>query len=197
MDNFVPQTGGLEVKEGHEESDLSIRGIISFGVVLAVSGLLTFVLVAVFMSDRPVIGLAWWEKKIYPVQLSPAEERLQAQRKGLEPVAKPQEGEAERAPESYPPGGDRRQTEEHLSLTFPTPRLQYDDTHDMNVFRGSEDKWLESTGRTANGNIHISIDRAKDLLVKSGLRPVSGPFVPPTLPSAAPLVPAPAAPRGR
>jgi hypothetical protein len=61
----------------------------------------------------------------------------------------------------------------------------------MEVFRGSEDDWLKSTGRDAKGNIHIPVERAMELLVKGGLPP-SAPFVPPTLPTAVPLVPAPA-----
>ena len=35
-DQFVPQSGGLEVKEGHEESDLSVRGIVTFLICRAV-----------------------------------------------------------------------------------------------------------------------------------------------------------------
>jgi hypothetical protein len=68
--------------------------------------------------------------------------------------------------------------EDHLSRTFKTPRLQYDDEHDMGIFRGSEDQWLSSTGKDVEGNIHIPIDRAMEILAKQGLPPVSGPFQP-------------------
>ncbi len=46
------------------------------------------------------------------------------------------------------------------------------------IFRGSEDEWLSSTGKTPDGNIHIPIDRAMDILASSGLPQVSGPFQP-------------------
>jgi hypothetical protein len=48
----------------------------------------------------------------------------------------------------------------------------------MGIFRGSEDQWLSSTGKDAEGNIHIPINRAMDILAKQGLPPVSGPFQP-------------------
>jgi hypothetical protein len=68
--------------------------------------------------------------------------------------------------------------EDHLGQTFKAPRLQYDDEHDMRTFRNSEQKWLDSTGRTPDGSIHIPISRAMDILAQSGLKPVSGPFLP-------------------
>src|SRR5262249_28552228 len=91
----------------------------------------------------------------------------------------------------------RGEMEAHLDKTFPTPRLQYDDVRDMQTFRVSEEGWLASAGRDAQGNIHISIDSAMDLIAKQGLPPVSGPFVPPTLPAAVPLVPAPSPQSGQ
>jgi len=48
----------------------------------------------------------------------------------------------------------------------------------MNSFRVAEDKWLESTGKNANGSVHIPVSRAMELLVQQGLPPVSGPFLP-------------------
>jgi hypothetical protein len=183
MDNFVPQTGGLEVREGHEESDLSIRGIVAFGIALAVAGAFAFVLMKFFL-----VGLERFETWMYPTQLTPAEQQLQAERAAAAPGAAQKEGGTGRTPEWH----GRGEMEEHLGRTFPTPRLQYDDAREMEIFRGSEDDWLKSAGRDAQGNIHIPVERAMDLLVKNGLPP-SGPFVPPTLPPAVSLVPAPAA----
>jgi hypothetical protein len=193
-DTFVPQSGGGgHVKEGHDESDLSIKGIVTFGVILAIAGLLTFVGVRVLMTDVPVLGLAWWEQKIFPQPpLTPVEKKLQDERDGTgRAKAAHKEGEAESRPEWF----GRGDVEARLNNTFPTPRLQYDDVRDMQMFRGSEEEWLESSGKDAQGNIHIPIDRAMDLIAKNGLPPVSGPFVPPTLPTAVPMVPAPAASR--
>jgi hypothetical protein len=189
MDEFVPQTGGLEVREGHEESDLSIRGIVTFGVILAIAGMLTFVGVRVLISGVPYIGLEWWERKVFPVPppLTAVEQQLRAERTRPAGPGAPTR-EAERRPEGY----GRGDVEANLERTFPTPRLQYDDVREMEVFRGSEDDWLKSAGRDAQGNIHIPVARAMELLVEKGL-PASGPFVPPTLPPAVPLVPAPAA----
>ena len=183
MDNFIPQTGGGHAKAAHDESDLSIRGIIIFGIMLAVGGVLSFVLMRLFFWAMPSI-LTW----VFPQKpLTPAQQQLQLQRQA--PGKAVREEEAGNRPEA--PG--RPDEEVRLERTFPVPRLQYDDEHDMKLFRGSEEQWLASTGKDANGNIHVSIDQAKKLLVERGLPQVSGPFVPPTLPTAVPMIPAPAA----
>lgn len=187
MDNsYLSQPGGTHLEERHEESDLSTRGIAVFLISLAVLGLLTFIAMRVFISDVPYVSLGWLEKQLSPPTPStPVQAQLQAERAATTAV-KPGE-EAPPAPEWY----GRGEMEEHLKRTFATPRLQYDEPGDMQIFRTSEDAWLESTGKDAAGNIHIPVDRAMTLLVQNGLPPVSGTFVPPTLPSAAPLVPAP------
>lgn len=193
MDNedFIPQSTGAEVKEGHEESDLSPRGIAIFLVSLAFLGILTFIAVRVFVSDAPGVSLGWLEKKLNPpTPPTPAETQLRAERE-VARTTPIRPGAAPGTPEWY----GRSDMEEHLRRTFPTPRLQFDDENEMQMFRSSEDQWLASTGKDATGNIHIPVDHAMDLLVQRGLPPVSGTFVPPTLPSAAPLVPAPAGQR--
>jgi hypothetical protein len=185
MDDFVPQTGGAEVKEGHEESDLSVRGIVWSLLTLAFLGILTFIAVRVFVSDARWVSLGWWEQYLDPPKpLTPAEAQLQVERTAAGKETKPAEGAP--GPEWY----GRGEMEEHLKRTFPTPRLQYDDAYEMQTFRTSEDDWLKSTGKDGAGNIHIPVERAMDLLVQRGLPQVSGPFQPPTLPSATPLVPA-------
>lgn len=188
MDNFVPQTGGGHVGAGHDESDLSVRGIITFGILLAVGGVLAFVLMKGFLSSDWPLSLPWFEAKLFPQQpLTPAQQLLQQHREA--PGKAVNEEEAATRPEA-PGRGDE---ERRLQRTFPVPRLQYDDTREMSNFRGSEEQWLASTWKDREGNIHISIDQAKKLLVERGLPQVSGPFVPPTLPTAAPMVPAPVA----
>jgi hypothetical protein len=198
--DFIPQSGPAHVKEGHEESDLSIRGIVTFGVVLALAGVLTFVGVRVMVSNVRFVSLAWLEQVVFPDkktssdQLNAAQKQLYLEREARAKASTTaQNVEGGRKPESYGRGDE----EEHLQRTFPQPRLQYDDTLEMSVFRQSEDEWLASTGKDRNGNIHIPVDQAMELIVKQGLKPVSGPFIPPTLPSAVPLVPAPAAQQGR
>lgn len=191
MDDFVSQTGGLEVREGHEESDLSVKGIVTFLAFLAIGGLLTFVAVRLFLTDAPLIGLKWWEVQVFHEQppLTATEKQLQAEREGRRGAG----AEAGRNPEWYGRGA----MEQHLSSTFQAPRLQYDDVQEMDAFRADEEAWLKSAGTTPGGNGHISIDRAKDLLVTQGLPKATEPFAVPLLPSAAPLVPAPAAPTQR
>jgi hypothetical protein len=192
-DEFVPQSGGLEVKEGHEESDLSVKGIVTFLICLAFGGLLTFIAARVMLKDWPVVGLAFWETKMFgePRPLTPAEQQLRTERTTATAPAAP--AEVQTGPEQ----NIRAEDEEHLSRTFPPPRLQYDDVLEMQTFRGDEDDWLKSSGKTATGNIHIPIEQAKDLLVKQGLGKITEPFEPPTLPTAVPMVPASTAQRSR
>lgn len=191
-DSFVPQSAGGHVREGHEETDLSVRGIVTFGVTLAVSGFLSFALMGVFLHYLPGLQVRMFGP---PPQLTPVQQQLQDERKAPPPAK--EAAEAERGPEWYAPETSvvrRGEMEAHLDRTFPTPRLQHDDVRDMQTFLVSEEEWLASAGKDAQGNVHISIDSAMDLIAKNGLPPVSGPFVPPTLPPAVPLVPAPAAP---
>jgi len=170
MDNLHTQPGGPPLPEGHDDSDLNIRGVVWFGVFLAVGGVVSFLLMIAAMW-----GLEKWEKD-HEAKLTPVQQQLQAERdkpreRGKEPAAE----EANRAPDDW---YGRGKTEEQLRRTFATPRLQYRDDNDMNSFRVAEDKWLESTGKNANGSVHIPVSRAMELLVQQGLPPVSGPFLP-------------------
>lgn len=170
-EKFETQSGG-HVKEGHESSDISIRGIILFGVFLAVGGLLAFVLMIAM-----IWGMEKWERN-HEAKLTPMEQQLQKQRElpreGLGKVPPAYEGELKPPPDWF----GRGKIEDHLSRTFKAPRLQFNDEHDMAIFVGSEQDWLKGTGKDTNGNIHIPINRAIDLLAQRGLPQVSGPFLP-------------------
>lgn len=170
-DKFETQSGG-RLKEGHQESDVSVRGIALFGVFLAVGGLIAFVLMFGMIKY-----MEKWERD-HEAKLTPVEQQLQKQREvpeeGLGKVVPTSEGEIKPAPDWY----GRGKMDEHLSRTIKAPRLQYDDEHDMGIFRGSEEKWLSSTGKSADGSIHIPIDRAMEILAQRGLPSVSGPFQP-------------------
>ena len=172
MDEFRSQSAA-HIKEGHEESDLSVRGIIVSGIVLVVAGIFSFIVVLAFYN-----GLKWWEKK-NDAKLTPMEQQLVNDR-GAPP--QPEYGGAlGKNKEGVKPPADwaeREKDEQRLQHTFPTPRLQYDDVHDLNLFRNSENEWLNSSGKTANGTSRIPIQRAMDLLVQRGLPSVSGPFLP-------------------
>ena len=170
-DKFEIQSGG-HTKEGHQESDVSVRGVVLSGVILAVGGVVAFVL---------MLGMIHWleaYEKSHEAKLTPVEQQLQKQREepqeGLGKVVPASEGEVKPAPDWY----GRGKIEDHLSRTIKAPRLQYDDEHDMGTFVGSEQKWLSSTGKTPDGSIHIPIDRAMQILAQRGLPPVSGPFQP-------------------
>ena len=170
-DKFETQSGG-HLKEGHEESDLSIRGIALFGVFLAVGGLIAFVLMFGMIKF-----MEKWESD-HEAKLTPMEQQLQKEREplkeGLGKVVPTSEGEIKPAPDWF----ERGKTDAHLSRTIKAPRLQYDDEHDMGIFLGSEKNWLNSTGKSPDGSIHISIDRAMQILAQRGLPSVSGPFQP-------------------
>jgi hypothetical protein len=185
MDDFRPEAHGELVTQGHDVSDVSVRGIVISLGGLALAGVFSLLLMRFFL-----VGLQWWEERTFPVQLTQAQKAMKMERAGPENMARLKaegEGELGRIPESY----SREDTEKHVMRTFPVPRLQYDDIAEMQLFRATQEQWLESTGIDANGNIHIPVDRAMEVLVQQGLPQVSGPFVPPTLPSAVPLVPAP------
>ncbi|MBZ5493019.1 MAG: hypothetical protein LAO76_19045 [Acidobacteriia bacterium] len=168
---FETQSGG-HIKEGHQESDISVKGVVWSGVILAVGGLLAFVLMIVMIRF-----LERWERD-HEAKLTPMEQQLQQEREtpkeGLGKVVPTSEGEIKPAPDWY----GRGKIEDHLSRTIKAPRLQYDDEHDMQIFRGSEEKWLSSTGKSSNGSIHIPVSRAMEILAQRGLPQVSGPFQP-------------------
>jgi len=170
-DTFETQSGG-HVKEGHQESDVNVRGIVWSGVILASGGVLAFVLMIGMIHF-----LENWEKD-HEAKMTPMERELQQERDtpkadlGKEPPVS--EGEVKPAPDWY----GRGKMEDHLSRTIKAPRLQYDDDHDMQLFRGSEEKWLSSTGKAPDGSIHIPVSRAMEILAQRGLPQVSGPFQP-------------------
>ncbi len=171
-DKFETQSGG-HIKEGHQESDVSVKGIVWSGVILAAGGLLSFLLVLGMIKWI----LEPWEKSS-EAKLTPMEQQLHDEREqpkeGLGKVVPTHEGEIKPAPDWY----GRGKIEDHLSRTIKAPRLQYDDEHDMQIFRGSEEQWLGSTGKSPDGSIHIPVSRAMEILAQRGLPQVSGPFQP-------------------
>jgi len=170
-DKFETQSGG-HIKEGHQESDVSVKGVVWSGVILAAGGVLAFVLMIVMIRF-----LEKWEKD-HEARLTPMEQQLQQEREqpkeGLGKAVPATEGEIKPAPDWY----GRGTMEDHLRRTIKAPRLQYDDEHDMGMFRKSEEDWLKSTGKSADGSIHIPVNRAMEILAQRGLPQVSGPFQP-------------------
>src|SRR5258708_36067824 len=75
------------------------------------------------------------------------------------PVAPSEEG-IKPLPDFYGP----KKAEEHLRLTFPAPRLQYDDTAHMDIFRTSAEELINTPGKNPAGPVHIPINEAMDLI---------------------------------
>lgn len=187
MGNFHPQSAGLHLKEGHEEREIPFRAILLFGAGLVIMIALSFVAVLAFLH-----GLEHW-RRTHEAPLSAVEQQLSNQRETMQETGMKTPLPAHEATGVKPPPDwyGRGKMEEHLNRTFPTPRLQYDDVYDETLFRTSEEDWLNSTGKNAQGDIHIPVSRAMDILLQRGLPEVSGPYLQPNnLPSAVPMVPA-------
>ncbi|MGC2742124.1 MAG: hypothetical protein WA672_02990 [Candidatus Angelobacter sp.] len=170
-DKFETQSGG-HIKEGHQQSDINVKGVVGAGVILVMGGILAF-----FLAILMIRFMERWEKD-HEAKLTPMEQELQREREvpqeGLGKVVPTNEGEIKPAPDWY----GRGKIEDHLSRTIKTPRLQYDDEHDLQLFIRSEEKWLSSTGKSPDGSIHIPVSRAMEILAQRGLPQVSGPFQP-------------------
>ncbi len=172
-DKFETQSGG-HIKEGHQESDVSVKGIVWSGVILAAGGVLAFLL----MLGHDLIWMDNWEKD-HEAKLTPMEQQLQNEREEPERRSGQSGSQPAKAKSSPPPDWyGRGKMEDHLNRTIKTPRLQYDDEHDMRTFHDSEKDWLGRTGKSPDGSIHIPIDHAMEILAQRGLPPVSGPFQP-------------------
>jgi hypothetical protein len=186
MDNYHAQSGSLHVKEGHEDTDLSIRGIVLFLATLAVSG------VILALACLGLFKFFEYRRHADEPKMTMTEDQLFRQREALrETEAKTPLPEGAEGVRPIPDWYGRGKMDEHLNRTFPGPRLQYDDVYDMSLFRDSEEKWLGSAGKDKNGNVHISIDQAKQLLVQRGLPQVPAAALQPNnLPTAVPMVPA-------
>jgi len=165
MDSFQPQAGA-HVKIGHEEGDFNLRGIILFVIILILSAILTMLAAVGLLKLFEWMEVSYFDKKPTAVQQQLSDQR------GGEPMKKT--GGVKPQPDWY----SRSVDEQTIQRTFATPRLQYDDTADMENFLNIENARLNSTGKDADGSIHIPIDQAIDMLANKGLPPVNGTFVP-------------------
>ena len=178
-DKFVPQSDGSHVKEGHDKEEVSVSLIIKSAGVLVFCGVVAFVGSVFFLR-----GLEVFERKYFDVELTPMEHKMHDQR--AVPVTKERGAAPGEETKVIPDTSGRAEIEEHLRRTIPAPRLQYDDTHDMDLFYTSEDQWLNSAGKAQDGGVRIPISQAMDLLAQRGLPAVSGEFS-----AAGPQMPAP------
>lgn len=70
---FETQSGG-HIKEGHQESDISVKGVVWSGVILAAGGVLAFLLMIVMIRF-----LERWERD-HEARLTPMQQQLQQER---------------------------------------------------------------------------------------------------------------------
>ena len=163
----------MHVKQGHDDSDVGIRGIIVFAAFLVIGGIVSFIAAGLLIK-----GLEHWEASHEPKPTA-VQAELQKNR-GL--VAQPRmnqyPGQEEHRAAASADEVERARTERSVEATFPTPRLQYDDVYEMNTFLKSENDWLDQAGRTPDGSIHIPIRDAINVLAQRGLPAVNGTFSP-------------------
>lgn len=184
MEHIKSQSQGLVTTDrdhGHEETDINVKAIIGFLVVLALFAVLTHV--------------ALWGMYIYLDRVAekrnegvttPIQEQVEAARRPQVPERKSAQGgqlgirRAETA----------RDTLDRLQAVFPTPRLQDDAVRDLNMMRNAEDKllnhysWIDKN----SGAVRIPVSRAIVVLAERGLPTVPGetPAKAGTRPAAAP-----------
>jgi hypothetical protein len=172
MDKYHPQSGPPHRDE--HQVDFNVRAVVISGVILAFGIALTFGL-----AKGVVWGLEKWEQS-QQAPFTPVEKQLQAQRGYTEETPRvnqavgQKKGEIKPSPEEE----ERIRTEQQIQKTFATPRLQYDDAQEMNLFLSSENDWLKSSGKNPDGSVHIPVDHAMQLLLQRGMPSVSGTFSP-------------------
>jgi hypothetical protein len=171
MDNnkFAPQSDSSHGKEGHDTQEVNVGLIVKSIAVLVICGVVAFVGSWLFLR-----GTEKFERKYFDVQLTPMEHKLHDER--AVPAAKERAAAPGEETKVTPDTSGRAELEEHLRRTIPAPRLQYDDTQDMDIFKTSEDKWLDTAGKAQDGGVRIPISQAMDMLAQQGLPAVSGEF---------------------
>lgn len=170
MEHIKSQSQGLVTTDrdhGHEETDIHVKAIVGFLVVLAIFGVLTHVALwgMYIYLDRAA------EKRNEGVT-TPIQEQVQAERRAQVGERKSAQGgqvgtrQAETA----------RDTLDRLNAVFPTPRLQDDAVRDMNMMRSAEDKllnhytWIDKN----SGAVRIPVARAMEVLAERGLPALPG-----------------------
>jgi hypothetical protein len=169
MEHIKPQNAGQYTPDHlHEESDINVKGILAFAVFLVVMFIAIFGGMALVQK-----GLNRWAENMDPAPNPMVAEQLKAGGGRVGDVPSTQGSE------------DVQQKLQSIVSSFPEPRLQPDDTRDMDLFRQSEDKILNSYSRVdAKGEaVRIPIERAMEIVAERGLPNFGGPAAtPPTRP---------------
>jgi len=157
MEHIKPQNAGqYSPEELHEESDINAKGVLGFLLFLAIMAVIIHIVVWGLVKGFDRL------EDSYDPQPNPM---LQASQAAPAPNAQTSQG----AP-------DVQKKMQALITTFPEPRLQTDDTRDMDVFRRSEEKILHSYSKVdASGQtVRIPIERAMELIEQRGLPDFGG-----------------------
>jgi hypothetical protein len=154
MEHIKPQAGGFttDPEHGHETSDVNIRAILAFGAFLVFSAIVIHVL---------LWGMYRWLDN-------------QAEKRNPEPNPMVQTQAQHPAAQGATPtmtAETEQNTLQRLKATFPEPRLQTDDTRDMNIMREEQNKQLEQYQwmNKETGKVRVPIDRAIELVLERGL----------------------------
>jgi len=161
MEHIKPQNAGQYTPDHlHEESDINVKGILAFAVFLVLMFIAIFGGMALVQK-----GLNRWAENMDPAPNPMVAEQLKAGGGRVGDVPSTQGAE------------DVQQKLQAIVSSFPEPRLQPDDTRDMDLFRQSEDKILHSYSRVdANGEtVRIPIERAMEIVAERGLPNFGGP----------------------
>ena len=154
MEHIKSQNEGQYTPEEiHETSDINVRGIVSFGVLLIILAIVVHVGLWFFYQ-----GLnKWYERN--NAAANPMEQPLAAA------ATPPTAAESETT----------KQATERMVATFPEPRLLPDEYRDYEAYKKRIDQQLNSyTWINKNGgSVRIPIDRAMELIAERGL-PAAG-----------------------
>jgi hypothetical protein len=162
MEHIKSQNEGMYTPEEiHEESDINIRVIASFGVLL------------VMLAAATHVGLWFFYKALnhrYETQNAQTNPMLEQtiQQQGTQAMRPPDTKAAETAEST-------QQATQRLVATFPEPRLQPDEYRDYEVYRKLVDEQLRSYSwiNKNEGSVRIPIERAIELTAERGL-PAAG-----------------------
>ncbi|MCU1284873.1 MAG: hypothetical protein JWO13_1223 [Acidobacteriales bacterium] len=151
MERIKPQAGGFttDPQHGHETSDVNIRAILAFGAFLVFSAIVIHVL---------LWGMYRW-LDVQAEKRNPEPNPMMVQKAAAEGAVPTMTAETE------------QKTMQRLKATFPEPRLQVDDTRDMNIMREEQNKQLEQYQwmNKETGKVRVPIDRAMELVLEHGL----------------------------
>ncbi|HWZ44732.1 MAG TPA: hypothetical protein VNW97_14750 [Candidatus Saccharimonadales bacterium] len=165
MDNLNPKSG-----VSPEADDLSVGGIIKAAVILVSLGILTFVAAQGLMRGFEFLEV----QSDKPLSMSEQHQRSLGTAGEKKATA-----DAMQKEDLQPTDAEKKRIAEEMHVrSFPNPRLQYDEVSEMKAMLTGEHGRLDSSGKDGQGNIHISIDQAIDILSKRGLPPVTGTFTP-------------------